>query len=79
MRRAKGHQKKQEQKTNPEQKAGYVGSSSSLSGKLRHIGYTVFMNPMFGKNRDKYVRIGSWVLAIVVILSMLLSYFALVF
>jgi len=39
--------------------------------------YNDAMNPMFGKNRDKYVRVGSWVLAIVVILSMLLSYFAL--
>jgi hypothetical protein len=31
---------------------------------------------MFGKNRDKVNRIFSWVIGIIVILSMVLAYFA---
>ena len=34
---------------------------------------------MFGKNREKYVRVGSYILGIVVILSMVFYTFALTF
>jgi hypothetical protein len=34
---------------------------------------------MFGKNRDRYNKIFSWVVGVAVIASMLLAYFSLLF
>ena len=48
----------------------------ALFPKVAHICY---LSSMFGKNRDRYVRIGGIILGVVVILSMVFYSFALTF